>query len=267
MIIYKIAAMFQTFGLEDKLAVSFARHYNDFLRKVANPTVRRKELRDFNKSKLLHLGSSNIGDALKPIVEHYGAPQLNLPNRILFALSHPMHPTFKGGANAYFGINEEDGVFYIVKSAADLLNVSLDYDFENTIVHEVQHFLRSLYEGGMTETHTEGVGGAGEIERYYGNPWEVQAYAANIARGAVNSIKTVFETGSRGKTPERIESIKEGMQGNKKQFVQHFLLKSIVNFFQQTEEQIGEKFSDDLRKQYYQASLRDFDKLFDQLFV
>lgn len=188
--IYRIAAMFQTFGLEDKLVNSFDRHYKNFLRRVSNPTVRRKELRDFNKSKLLHLGSSNIGDALKPIVEHYGAPQLNLPNRILFALSHPMHPTFKGGANAYFGINEEDGVFYIVKSAADPLNVSSDYDFENTIAHEVQHFLRSLYEGGLTGAHTEG---QGEIARYYGNPWEVQAYAANIARNAVDSIKTVFE--------------------------------------------------------------------------
>jgi hypothetical protein len=262
--IYRIAAMFQTFGLEDKLVNSFDRHYKNFLRRVSNPTVRRKELRDFNKSKLLHLGSSNIGDALKSIVEHYGSPQLNLPNRILFALSHPMHPTFKGGANAYFGINEENGVFYIVKPAADPLNVSFDYDFENTIAHEVQHFLRSLYEGGLTGAHTEG---QGEMARYYGNPWEIQAYAANIARNAVDSIKTVFEVGLKNKTPERIDYLKENAKRNKDQFAKSFLLKSVINFFQQTEEETGEKFSEDLRKQYYQASLRDFSKLFDQLFA
>jgi len=258
--IYRLAAMFKTFGFEDKLCQSFKSHY---IKKISGQPSSPEEIMDrFNDKKFLYLGESNISEGIKPIVDHYGYPQVDIPKKIYFGLLHPGNPSFPSNASAFFYMGS-DGVCYILKVTSDPFNVVFDVAFDNTIRHETQHFLRSLYEGFGSHLSAEKDGG---IDGYYGDAWEVQAYSGNIANSAMENIKSVFGPKMVNKSPERIEEIKNNLRKNKGLFTSSFLVKSIQRFFDDIE--LGEdgKLSPEIKRKYYKSAYRDFSRLFDEYF-
>lgn len=260
--IFRIAAMFKTFGLEDKLVKSFMQHHKKLLSAMKDPKVRRKYQRQYFKDKEIHIGSANISDFLAPIIEHYGEPKF-MPRRVKFIIARPDHPINKGGdASAFFALGE-DGSCSIIKVALNFENIDFDFSFENTIAHETQHFLKSLYYGSLPDYHA--AEGGWQIPEYYGDEWEIQAYAMNIARGAIDSIRTVFFAGMENKTPERREKIKASMSNNRMNLASSFLVKSVNKFFEDVEEQTKEEFTPELRKQYYREAFRDFNSMFEEM--
>ena len=260
--IYRIAAMFKTFGLEEKLSQSFKQHYKRMLRSFKDPAERKKYQMQFYKKKQIRLGSANISRLLEPIIEHYGEPKI-LPKQISFIIVSPEHPiNAEIDANAFLAISK-DGSYNIVKVALNFENIDFDYSFENTITHEVQHFLKSLYYGEVSSTYA--LEGGIEIERYYGDEWEIQAYAMNIAKGAVESIQTFMEVSADNKSREWIEEMKGNIMGNKIDLAKTFLYKSVNKFFKDIEGQTKGEFSPGLKRQYYEHSFRDFSSLFDSM--
>jgi len=260
--ITRIAAMFKTFGLEDKLSQSFKQHYKRMLREMKDPSVRRKYQRLFFKDKEIYLGSANLSELLAPIVEHYGQPKY-LPKRIKFIIVRDDHPiNAEGGANAFFSVGD-DGTYTIIKVAMSFSNIEFDSAFEDTIAHETQHFLKSLYQGEIPENYAEA--GAGQIAQYYGDEWEIQAYSTVIVRHVIESLTTYISMGIEGKSKERTDVILNSMERNKMDLLSSFLIRAVNDFFKQVEERTGDRFSPELRKEYYKHTYRDFNTSFSDM--
>jgi len=258
--IYRIAAMFKTFGLEDELLRSFESHYKKM---KSDSSSNPDEVMDrYSSKKFLYLGGEDITKAMESIIDNYGYPQVEIPKKIYFGLIHPDNPKFPSDASAFF-YGGSDGVFYILKVEPNPFNVVIDDAFYNTIRHETQHFLRYLYDGARKHSSPEKDNG--EIESYYGSPWEIQAYAGNIANAAINNIKTVIGYGMENKSPEHIEKVKGNMRKKKDMLASSFLVKSLKRFFDGIEAE--KEIPYDIKKKYYQSAYRDFSRLFDEYFA
>ena len=248
--------MYETFGLDKKLVQSFQRHYKNWLR--AQPD--KKSLQKwYRQQKQVHIGSVNLGDSLNVIFERHGMPQgidNYIPKRINFLI---LHPSQAKDANAFFDVNDDN--FIIVKIAKDINNVQFDYKFERTIKHELQHFLRSLYEGRAAPSYVF-IEDYKELD-YYGNPWEIQAFSLRFASDAIDLIKNTYLARIEGMPPERAQEILEKVKGDKSKLA-IIAIKEAKRHFTSLED-LENKMPEELVKKYYSATVANFNKLFDDM--
>ena len=256
----KATRMFETFGLPDKIVNSFVQHYNNWMRQYDNPIMRQ---RIFEVDKQIYLGAANISSALQPIFEKHGQPQgMNgkIPNRINFIILHPSHKYGKN-KSSFFTVLPQDNSFVIVKIESNINNVKLDHEFSNTIKHELQHFLRSLYEGRAAPSYAyikdyEGLD-------YYGDPWEIQTFALRFAADAIDLVKSTYLARIEGMPPERAQEILEKVKGNKSKLATIAIKQTKRHFLSM--EDLENKMPEELLKKYYSATVANFNKLFDDM--
>jgi len=257
--INRIAAMFKTFGLEEKLEESFKQHYKKVMNMIKDPSVKENAYSTFSEHKAISLGMANISNSLQPIIEHYGYPKV-LPKRVRFLVSHPDDPQSKN-SDAYFVMsNEEDCILSI--TSEDFEDIELDSRLRGLIEHETQHFLKAIYYGSMTEYKASGEGWTVD---YFSDDWEIQAYAMNIAKEAIKEVQDFIEAAVSGQPRERIEQIKASMSRNKMDLLSTFMVNKANSFFNDIEESSDIKLSPMLRKKYLQAAFRDFNTLFNPM--
>ena len=258
---YRTAAMFKTFGLEEKLTKSFVSHWRSLIRRARDPIERRKMLRKFRMGKPVYIGGSNVKQILQAIVEHYGEPQLRVPSRVLFGIMRREGTDEAGySTEANFLIDSVNGDFYILIASSGIFDIPTD--IASMIEHETQHFIKSLYEGRISPDKDSG----SIIESHYGDPWEIQAYAGNIAKTSAIEMTSMFEMRAEGKSEALILGMKKQMLHDKDYFVKNFFLPKINRFFKEIETYYKESFPVELKREYYQAALRDFSRLFDEYF-
>jgi len=259
---YKTAIrMYETFGLDKKLVQSFRRHYENWLR--AQPSHVKKGLQKlFSQQKQIYIGSVNLGDSLNIIFEKHGMPQgvdNYIPKRINFLILHPSQANAEG-KSAFFYI-DGDNNFIIGKTAKDINHVQFDYEFERAIGHELQHFLRSLYEGKKAPSYAyikdyEGLD-------YYGDPWEIQTFSLRFASDAINLIKNTYLARIEGMPPERAQEILGKIKGDKSKLA-IIAIKEAKRHFTSLED-LENKMPEELLKKYYSATVANFNKLFDDM--
>lgn len=258
---YRTATMFESFGLPEKLSKSFVSHWRQLIRRAQDPKERRRIRRRFRTGKPIYIGGSNVRQILQAIIEHYGEPQIKLPNRVFFGIMQTGAADAAGyNTEANFLMDGVNGEFFVIIASDDIFNIPID--IAETISHESQHFLRSLYEGGVTQSEE----GSNTIETEYGDPWEVQAYAGNIASTVMAHITSIFELGIDGKSEDLIAGMKRQMMLDRDNFVRGFLLKAVNHFFSNIEGHYKETFPVELKRQYYVSALKDFGRLFEKYF-
>jgi len=256
--IYRIAAMFKTFGFEEKIIKSFQQHYRKVLGMLKDPSMERQADEQFAKNKEVYFGAADIADALRPIIEHYGDPKI-VPNEIHFIVAHPDLDNYTSAGSF---VMDYEGGCWLTKVATDFKHINFDSNFERVISHEVQHFIKAIYKGSMDNSRAEGMG---RMDEHFADEWEIQAHAMTIAKDCIGSIRRFIEVAIEGRTPERADQIKASMQRNKMDLLKSHLPKFVKEFFKLVESNIGEKFSPELRRQYYEHSYRDFNSLFDEM--
>jgi len=258
----KAIRMYETFGLDKKLVQSFQRHYEKWLRAQLDTKNPQRLQKWYHQEKQIHIGSANLGDSLNVIFERHGMPQgidNHIPKRIHFLMLHPSQPNAEG-KNAFFYV-DYDNNFIIGKTAKDINNVQFDYEFERTIGHELQHFLRSLYEGRAAPSYAyikdyEGLD-------YYGDPWEIQTFALRFAADAIDLVKSTYLARIEGMPPERVQEILEKVKGNKSKLATIAIKQTKRHFLSM--EDLENKMPEELLKKYYSATVANFNKLFDDM--
>lgn len=251
--------MFETFGLEDQLVRSFNSHYNKLVRENKDPQARRALQKMFNRRGELYLGAANIGASIKKIMEHHGIPVDNPPNRVHFFIGYPGKQF--GNANAYFMRNDDE--FYIIKMTPRVFEIPGhgEYDFQDTIEHELQHVLKSLYSGEDAPAYAYEEDGFKDALNYYSNDWEIQSFALSIARMALDMIQNMYGASSRFSDPQQLQA---HLEGKKDSLAGSALKMEVKKFLNGIEESKGVQFPDKVRQKYYQTALRDFYSLFDK---
>lgn len=137
----KAQASFQTFGIEDKITKSFINAYQIFIQYNKNKNLEAS----FQKQKSMHIGTLYVTDIMQPIIEHYGQPKTPLPHYIEFFVMSRKHPSASKHTGAFFMIWKGDFVIgKILDQITEFKNIE---EFTYSIQHELQHFLKSIYEG------------------------------------------------------------------------------------------------------------------------
>jgi len=251
---YKTAqASFQTFGIEDKIAQSFVRHYSEFLNGQDIPTLQR----EFDQKKSIHIGSANVSKAIQPIIEHYGEPQTPIPTKLNFVLLNRTHPS-AGNDSAFFLVHK--GAFIIGKILDKITDFKDLDNFTYSIQHEFQHFLRSLYVGKTVPDYAKNLKEERSPKAYWEDPWEIQSHSSNIAQKAMDDIKGLYSFRIKNTTPENIPAIKDKIANSKNALVSKFVLAELKKLFEKCEVNL----STEIRKKYYMATIKNFGRLFDQ---
>ena len=243
---YKLSqAAFQTFNLENEITQSFLNHYNNYLNlHKNNPDLQTV----FNQKQSLYIGSTNISNAIQPIIQHYGKPQSTIPNNINFVIMSRSHPKAKNHS-AFFLVDKND--FIIGKILNNITKIDNLENFTYDIQHELQHFLKSLYEGQSSSNSPN---------QYLEDPWEIQSYSHNIAKKAIDDISEIYSFRLEHATKENIPNIKAKLISSKDTLTSKFLVPELKKFI----DRAGQKINEDSRKQYYIATIKNFNKLFDQ---
>lgn len=241
-------ASFQTFNLEDKIINSFTRSFKNYIAKNGLKSTQAF----LTKNHSIQIGSANISEALKPIIEHYGKPQSDLPKRIDFVFLTPDNPFVTQTTNAVF--TKLNGKFLIGKVIDNLSEFTIDDTFKNSMAHEIQHLLKALYEGRIQDTR----------ENYYEQDWEIQAIANNIARNAIESLKNVYNMRIRNMSKEQAHRILLRLGENRNELISMYLVNSVKDYFKEAEKRSGKRMSDEARRKYYIGSIRNFNRMLDE---
>ena len=254
----KAQKMFETFGLTDKLVNSFQKHYIKWMRQHNNPNTIQKI---FEKNKQIDLGAVNLGSALKPIFKKHGYPQGikgDIPKRIQFIILHPSHKHGQN-KNAFFLVLPPNNDFIIAKVEPNINSIQFDYEFSRSINHELQHFLKSLYEGKVAPEYAQKSKQNIPVSdtEYFSEPWEIQTFSLQFASDAVNLIEEGLKTRLEGKTNDQKQNILNNFSNSEK-----YVNLAIIN---------AQKYLKDLnlpeevRKKYMVATFSNFNKLFNNM--
>lgn len=251
----KATRMFQTLGLDKKLTQAFERHYYKWLRNQNSNYLQKK----FEKQKRIQIGSANLGNSLDPIFEKHGEPQGlggYIPRRVNFFVVYPSEQQEKA---VFFVSNNYD--FNIGIASKDINNVKFGYEFERSIAHELQHFLRSLYENKPAASHSY-LKDRKAID-YYSDPWEIQAFALKFAKDAIELIESTYMVRLESGNPEMNNIILEKLMRLKPELVS-LATKEAKQYFKRLEDG-GIPVADKLKKQYYVSTISNFNLLFDEM--
>lgn len=252
----KANAPFQTFNIENKITEAFINAYNLFIQKNKNSNK-------LNEYKTIHIGSIHT-NILKPIIDHYGQPKTPMPEYIDFFLMNKNHPMSnkneqnKQNESAFFMIWE--GRFIIGKKMDDITDFKNSEDFKYSIQHELQHFLKAIYEGKESPEYTKIPKKQRTKEEYFGDPWEIQSYSQTIAKKAMDDIKDLYSFRTQNTPQQNIPNIKTKITNSKDMLINKFLLMELRNFFDKSKANLNP----DARKQYYLSTMKIFNRLFQQ---
>ena len=245
----KIAqAAFETFGIEDKITNSFVKNYNAFLRGDI-----RKLQRDLDTQKSIVFGSMRTKNLFDPVIAKYDIPQTPLPEEIHFVIMSKQHPAVINNSTKHFFVIDK-GNYYIGRVMEKVNEFEPDDEFKIKIYHETQHLLHSLYSGETEPDYNNTRDG--DIE-YYKDKWEIQSFAAQVARTAIEDIKELYAYRIRKMDPIEIKHLIDKMRSNKDEFINKHFVNKLQGFFQNKE------MSSETRQRYYMTTLRNFGKEFD----
>lgn len=258
----KAQAMFETFGLDEKIVNSFSRHFNDYIKQQGI----KKAQKELNSNTAIVLGYAIITESLKPIIEKYGVTKA-LPKRIAFVIVNNKNKlvsqTPEKTTKAFFDMDEYN---FIIGMVLDNLN---DFYKQNEwkyyISHEIQHFIKSLYEGkGNLDTYHKHMEKSPEthLEQYFSNPWEIQSYSLDIAKKAVDLIKDLFTIRTRNMTPQNSKNILLSLNSSRNSLISKYLNAELKNFIKD----VGKKtnVNEDTRRKYYEATIKNFNRFLDK---
>ena len=254
-------AMFKTFGLETKLAHTFLKNYEAYYRKNRkNPKEANKK---FHEQGVVNLGYYKLSDGIKPIIDYYGKPSMELPELIYFCIARPNIVCNQLG-NIDFGafLGQKDDFFVIGNVMENAMDFKNDYDdFKDAIAHELQHFLKTLY-GNRTlhyaPTHEN------LVISYYSEPFEVQSHSHDIAKRAMQDIRDLFDFRIQNAPSNKKQEIVTKVQNNKDSLIKKFFIPELKNFFRGMSEEAKTELPEDIRRQYYISALKNFNVFFDQ---
>ena len=251
--------MFETFDLVEKIQRSFVRHYKEFMRGRSPDEVER----EFQKKKSLFIGSSLLGDAIEPIKEKYGEPKVAFPKKIDFLLMQRNHPSAKD-TSAFFMYYQ--GSFFIGKVLDSVFDFNEVKDFNYSIEHELQHFLMSIYGEQTLPDYARDRSKPLTLNRYYGDPWEVQSHSTEIARKALDTVIELydFRTRKMAKTPQDAIRILDNLDRSKESFINSYVSRDVANFVSKQEAKKKESFPLDLIEKYKKATYGNFIRMIDK---
>jgi hypothetical protein len=258
----KAQTMFETFGLDEKIVNSFSRHFNDYIKQQGI----KKAQKSLDSNTFIILGNAMITESLKPIIEKYGVTKA-LPKRIAFVIvnnkSELIDQTQKKTIKAFFNIDEQN--FIIGRVLNNLNDFYKENEWKYHIGHEIQHFIKSLYEGKGTidpyYRHMEKSPNA-HSEQYFSNPWEIQSHSLEIAKKAIDLIKDLFAIRTRNMTPQDSKNILASLNSSRNSLISKYLNTELKNFIKD----VGKKtnVNEDTRRKYYEATIKNFNRFLDK---
>lgn len=251
--------MFETFGLEEKIHRSFIRHFKEFVKSNEINALQK----EFELKKSVYVGSSVLGNSIKPIIEKYGEPKIEFPKRLDFILMNRNHLS-AGTSGAFFLYYQNRFIIgKVLNNISDFYEIK---DFEYSISHELQHFLTAIYTGETSPKYALEPRKTNKFKRYYGDEWEVRSYSTVIALKAINTINDTYEFRTRKMDkldPERAK-ILDKMSQNRMALLTSYINANLQSFFAHVEEKKKKKMPDDIKQAYYLATVGNFKRLFDK---
>jgi hypothetical protein len=256
----KSQAMFQTFGLEEKLTKAFIQAYNSILIKNSLKTINRK----FDKEKFISLGNYDLSESFKPIIDYYGKPKMRPPKEINFVIVKP-HVIKSVGETIDFGafFAQTTKGFFIGEVLENFMELTIEYkNFIYSIAHELQHFLKTLY-GNKVLGYSHKYNNA--VIDYVSEPCEIQAHSRDIAKRAIDDIKELFAARMQSLFPQEKRNVIEKIKKDKDQLIKRFFVFEIKNFFELINKNaLTNELPQEIKKQYYISALKNFNVLFDR---
>lgn len=250
----KSQAMFDTFNMEYKIVNSFNEHLNKKIKEYGIQYLQKY----LNKNKELYTGSSNISEAMQPITNKYGKPRNPIPKQIDFFVLTSNAPNITPETKAKFEMYNNRFIIAII------LNNLNNFDkntIKYSIIHELQHFLKTLYEGiKLQYEDKEKVNFARDL---FSNQ-EIQAYSTSLARKTIDFIKDMFKIRTQNMTPQQSNHILNTLNTQRNQIISKYLNQNLKNFISKIEDKIKEPLKDNIKRQYYEATIKNFNKLFDR---
>jgi len=250
--IYRLSdAMFNTFNLENYTFNSFQKHHQNFIKKYG-PKNAQKLL---NTNNIINIGYAKITPYLQKIFEKYGQPK-SISTTIYFYIINHEHPWGKNkpdvkNPKAFFIYQNH---FIIGLITNNINNIQFNSETLSLISHEIQHFLRKLYNPKENKSN----------QPYWQQSSEIQAYCYQIAKSTAEDLKELYQFKInlliKNKNLNKLKSFIAFLNNPNTTTQQKIIIQEIKNFIAHLEQQQNIKINEESKKIYYLSAIRNFNK-------